>query len=87
MCACMHVVEIPSCNANQEGSVRLVDGPSPYEGRVELCNGSQWGTLCNQGYWGYQDAQVVCRQLRFPAAGKINVFAFFSYSCSYINLA
>ena len=56
------------CTDVQEGNVRLVDGPSAYEGRVEICHSKQWGTICNR-YWDNLEAKVVCRQLGFTAAG------------------
>ena len=59
-----------SCADVQEGSVRLMDGLSSYEGRVEVCSGGQWGTICGLYYWGYQEASVVCRQLGFTSVGN-----------------
>lgn len=56
------------CSHQEEGDVRLTSGLSIYEGRVEVCTGGEWGTICYQN-WNNLDALVVCRQLEFPTAG------------------
>ena len=51
-----------------DGSVRLVDGESIYEGYVEVCKDQRWSAVCAQG-WGLLEATVVCRQLGVLSAG------------------
>ena len=48
-------------------TVRLVDGPTIYEGRVEVQYNGVWGTICDYG-WDIHDAQVICSQLGFGKA-------------------
>ena len=56
----------------RNGKVRLVGGYVPSEGRVEICYGGQWGTMC-----GYESittySNVICRQLGYSPYGA-NVY-------------
>ena len=46
------------------GAVRLVNSVTTNQGRVEVCVGQTWGTVCD--HWFYSsDARVVCRQLGY----------------------
>ncbi|XP_071502324.1 scavenger receptor cysteine-rich domain-containing protein DMBT1-like [Diadema antillarum] len=53
--------------AEIEVEVRLADGRSGREGRVEVNYNGTWCTVCDDG-WDYRDARVVCRMLGFPDA-------------------
>ena len=54
-------------------AVRLVDGSSYSEGRVEVYYRGGWGTVCNDG-WNDVQASLVCVQLGFGSSGKLANF-------------
>ena len=52
--------------------MRLADGASANEGRVEVCVNGEWGTVCDHN-WGLAEAQVVCNQLGLAAECEYNI--------------
>ena len=60
---------IIDCTSREQGNIRLANGTTSYEGRVEVCNAGQWGTVCDDA-WSAADASVACRQLGFSPLGK-----------------
>lgn len=49
------------------GTVRLQDGASDREGRVEVLHNGSWHPICDDT-WDELEADIVCRMLDFPGA-------------------
>ena len=46
------------------GAVQLVNGGAANQGRLEVCVGQTWGTVCDRSFYS-NDVRVVCRQLGY----------------------
>ena len=79
-------IESSGCS---HGDIRLVNGETVYEGRVEICINKVWGTVCSTNSthfwsaykWTSKDTNVLCRQLQHMGLGmkyKINYLLLFT---------
>ena len=66
---CFNAVPNYSTEFCEDGDIRLRDCLTSTSGRVEICYANTWGTVCNYA-WTREEAQVVCRQLGYPAFGE-----------------
>ena len=87
------VAQDPACT---EGDLRLANGLDYNDGRIEVCVGGTWGTICDF-FWTTYDAGVACKQLDFPGGLLRNLVSnhhfsyvsntgLFSYSSFFIQL-
>ena len=72
----------PSCGHHQDagvicpekcennGDIRITDGPSAREGRVEVCLNSQWSSVCADDILCDKSASVLCKNLGYSAISK-----------------
>jgi len=67
---CSHSDDVSvSCIADSAEAVALVGGGSPRVGRLEVFHGTQWGTVCDDGFTDAA-ARVVCYSLGFGYVGR-----------------
>ena len=67
---CLHNEDVSvSCIADSAKAVALVGGGSPRVGRLEVFHGSNWGTVCDDGF-SDTTARVVCYSLGFQYVGR-----------------
>ena len=68
------------------GAVRLADGLTEYEGRVEICYDNHWGGVCGN-YWDNSEANVVCRQLgKIPVGERCMATVIIFISCGLVQI-
>ena len=53
-----------------DGEVRLDEGETAWEGRVELCMNGRWGTV-GGNKWNQINSRVVCNSLGYDFTGKL----------------
>ena len=69
-----------------EGTIKLVNGSSPSEGRLEVCIRGVWGTVSDDR-WDSISASTVCKILGFSSQGQsININVHHLFCNTYLAL-
>ena len=68
------------------GHIRLRDGSTSMNGRVEVCLNGDWGTVCHD-HWSAVDSNVACRQLGFSNSGRTFYVLFVNFNNVYTFLS
>ncbi|TKS83620.1 Scavenger receptor cysteine-rich domain-containing group B protein [Collichthys lucidus] len=69
----------------RDGTIRLVGGHNPCQGRVEIYYQGRWGTVCDDD-WVLTNARVVCQQLSCGIAVFAHTNAYFGYGTGLVLL-
>ncbi|KAI1893546.1 hypothetical protein AGOR_G00124840 [Albula goreensis] len=84
--AVSETTEVPTTQlAPAGGAIRVVNGNSSCQGRVEVFYDNLWGTVCDDD-WDLANAQVVCRQLGCGPAVHAKILGYFGYGSGPILL-
>ena len=62
--SCIHYLLYPAGTVCEEGAIRLVNGASNNQGRLEICFNNLWGSVCDDQF-DNNEAKVACRQLGY----------------------
>ena len=65
------VTEVETQEGFSDGDLRLVDGNTPNEGRLEIYHNGKWGTIVDD-YWTDFASEVACWQLGYTAGSVGN---------------
>ena len=60
------IIHLPPPTDCENGDLRLVNGQTETEGRIEVCINDSYATICDNR-WDELDAIVACRQLGFSS--------------------
>ena len=74
-------VSMPHIVCSTDWELRLVNGGSSLEGRLEVCLNGVWGTICDQS-WDDTDAGVACSQMGYSARG---IYIYINYLRGHYN--
>ncbi|XP_033625847.1 scavenger receptor cysteine-rich domain superfamily protein-like isoform X2 [Asterias rubens] len=77
VCSNLPQVNIRSSYGPFADDLRLVGGPNPYEGRVEIYKSDVigWASICEEN-WDFQEAEVVCQTLDYRPATSISTMRY-----------
>ena len=64
------LTNVYTTNAQSEGAVQLLRGPTTNCGRVEVFHNRQWGTVCDDR-WNLAAGNIVCQQLNYTNAQTV----------------